>query len=213
MFTHGMFPPSSKELVFRQISLMLHHDQHQKSKVLVYLQAFLTMHCERLIRTFVYPNPMPRPPRHHIIAPSIPLSQSGAAQSHHDGATESATQSRSRPFSWTRNISGILHRRDRSDIHLRGVEVPCTAGQPRNYHAGKRKMPAASSYQLSNTHTTQTHSAVIQSTPYSPPAANTSSVSAVAGTPGTMGPPSRPHNTVAVWRARFRRSRAYATGF
>ncbi|KAG2745729.1 WD40 repeat-like protein [Suillus brevipes Sb2] len=46
------------------------------------------------------------------------------------GATESATQSHSRPFSWTRNLSGLLRRRDRSDVQLREVEVPCTAGQP-----------------------------------------------------------------------------------
>ncbi|KIK34395.1 hypothetical protein CY34DRAFT_812949 [Suillus luteus UH-Slu-Lm8-n1] len=116
------------------------------------------------------------------------------------GATESTTQSQSQPFSWTRNLSGIFRRRDRSDIQLREVEVPCTAGQPRNYHAGKRKNPVASSSRPSNTHTTQQHSAVIQSTPSSPPAANTSTLS---GTPGTMGPSSRPHNTVAVWRARF----------
>ncbi|KAG2740394.1 hypothetical protein P692DRAFT_20812629, partial [Suillus brevipes Sb2] len=38
------------------------------------------------------------------------------------GATESTTQSRSRIFSWTRNLSGILRRRE--------VEVPCTAGKP-----------------------------------------------------------------------------------
>ncbi|KIK32146.1 hypothetical protein CY34DRAFT_814419 [Suillus luteus UH-Slu-Lm8-n1] len=119
------------------------------------------------------------------------------------GTTESATQSRSQPFSWTQSLSHILRRRDRSDIQLGEVEVPCTAGKPRNYHAGKRKMPAASLSQPSNTHATQQHSAVIQSTPSSPPAANTSSISAVAGTPGTMGAPSRPHNTVAVWRARF----------
>ncbi|KIK36092.1 hypothetical protein CY34DRAFT_811565, partial [Suillus luteus UH-Slu-Lm8-n1] len=91
-------------------------------------------------------------------------------------ATESATQSLSKPFSWTRNLSSILRRRDRSDIQLREVEVPCTAGKPRNYHAKKRKMPADSSSRPSNTHTTQQHSAVIQSTPSSPPAANTSSV-------------------------------------
>ncbi|KAG2751896.1 WD40 repeat-like protein [Suillus brevipes Sb2] len=118
------------------------------------------------------------------------------------GATESATQSRSRPFSWTRNFSGILRRRDRSDIQLREVEVPCTAGQPRNYHGGKGKKPVASSSRPSNPHTTQTHNAVIQSTSTSPPAANTSSLSAVTGTSGTMGAPSHPHTT-AVWRARF----------
>ncbi|KAG2741913.1 WD40 repeat-like protein [Suillus brevipes Sb2] len=116
------------------------------------------------------------------------------------GATESATQSRSRPFSWIRHFSGILRRRDRSDIQLQEVEVPYTAGQPRNYHGGKGKKPVASSSRPSDPHTAQTHSAVFQSTPTAPPATNTSTVSAVAGAPG---PPSRPHNTVAVWRARF----------
>ncbi|KAG2335625.1 hypothetical protein BDR05DRAFT_334100 [Suillus weaverae] len=66
----------------------------------------------------------------------------------------------------------------------------------RNYHA--RKMPATSLSQPSNFYTTHKHSAVIQSTPslsqQPRPAANT---------PGTMGVPSRPQNTVAGWRARF----------
>ncbi|KAG2757836.1 hypothetical protein P692DRAFT_20824660, partial [Suillus brevipes Sb2] len=54
------------------------------------------------------------------------------------GATEPATQSRSRPFSLTQNLSGILHRRDRSNIQMREVEVPCTAGKPRNNLAEQR---------------------------------------------------------------------------
>ncbi|KAG2744123.1 WD40 repeat-like protein [Suillus brevipes Sb2] len=70
------------------------------------------------------------------------------------GATEPAAQSRSRPFSWTQILSGILRRRDRSDIQLQEVEVPCTAGKPRNYHARKKK-PATSSSRPPNTHTTQ----------------------------------------------------------
>ncbi|KIK44103.1 hypothetical protein CY34DRAFT_653860 [Suillus luteus UH-Slu-Lm8-n1] len=46
------------------------------------------------------------------------------------GATEPATQSQSRPFSWTQNLSGMLRRRDQSDIQLQEVEVPYTAGKP-----------------------------------------------------------------------------------
>jgi hypothetical protein len=110
----------------------------------------------------------------------------------------------------TRSIGHPLAR-GRGPLHSRAAcaffhscsPLPLSLYAQRNYHAGKRKMPAASSSRPSTSHTTQQHGAVIQSTPSSPPAANTSSVFAVAGTPGTMGPPSRPHNTVAVWRARF----------
>lgn len=103
----------------------------------------------------------------------------------------------------------LPRRRDRLDIQLREVKVPCTAGQPvhfstlvlrrhsqRNFHA--RKMPAPSSSQPSNDHATYKHGAVIQSTPslsqQPPPAANT---------PGKMGAPSCPQNAVTGWRARF----------
>ncbi|KAG1859731.1 hypothetical protein F4604DRAFT_1159072 [Suillus subluteus] len=79
------------------------------------------------------------------------------------GATERNIQSRSRPLSWTRDLSGILCRRDGSDIQLREIEVPCTAGKPRNYHA--RRRPAASSSRPYKIHTTQQSSATTQSTP------------------------------------------------
>ncbi|KAG2029798.1 hypothetical protein BDR03DRAFT_1017955 [Suillus americanus] len=89
-------------------------------------------------------------------------------------------------------VSGMMCRRDRSDIELREpslVEVPYTAGKPRNYHARKQK-PATSSSRLPKTHTNQQHSGATQSTSSSshllPPTASTS-----------------PHTRVAGWRARF----------
>lgn len=66
---------------------------------------------------------------------------------------ERDTRSRSRPFSLTWNLSGILRRRNRSDIQLREIKVSYTAGKPRNYHARKK---AASSSQLANTGTAPT---------------------------------------------------------
>jgi hypothetical protein len=120
--------------------------------------------------------------------------------------TESDTQSRSHYLNWTRNlVSGILRRRDGSDMQLRETEVPYTGPQPRNYHARVKK--AASSSRPSNIHTTQQLSATTQTTPPSsqqpPLTAATSALSTPAGTPGTMGAPSRPHVIVAGWRARF----------
>ncbi|KAG1853185.1 quinon protein alcohol dehydrogenase-like superfamily [Suillus subalutaceus] len=115
------------------------------------------------------------------------------------GATERDTQIRSRPFSWTRNIvSSILRRRDGSDIQLHEVEVPCTAGKPRNYHA--RKKPATSSSRPSNTHAMQQHSAATQSispsSQQSSPAAITSTLSAVPDTARAAGTTSRPRITI-----------------
>ncbi|KAG2344607.1 hypothetical protein BDR05DRAFT_947296 [Suillus weaverae] len=123
------------------------------------------------------------------------------------GATERNTKSPSRPLSWTRNlVSSLLRRRDGSDIQLREVEVPYTAGKPRNYHARKKK-PAASSSRPPNTHTTQQPNAATQSTPPSsqqpPPTTAASTPSAVVGTAGTTGTVSRPHITGGGWRARF----------
>ncbi|KAG2041010.1 hypothetical protein BDR03DRAFT_947941 [Suillus americanus] len=49
-------------------------------------------------------------------------------------AADPDTQSQSQPLSWIRNLgSGMMRRRDTSDIQLREppvVEVPCTAGKP-----------------------------------------------------------------------------------
>ncbi|KAG2739257.1 hypothetical protein P692DRAFT_20916733 [Suillus brevipes Sb2] len=122
------------------------------------------------------------------------------------GATEPVTQSRSRPFSWTRKLFGVLHRQNRSDIQSQEVEVPCTAGKPRNYHAGKKK-PAASSSRPPNTHTTQQPSGAAQSTPSSSrlplSTTTTSTPSAVPGTTGATGTVSRPHIAGAGWRASF----------
>ncbi|KAG2135349.1 uncharacterized protein EDB93DRAFT_1254267 [Suillus bovinus] len=121
------------------------------------------------------------------------------------------TASRSHPLRWNQNlVSGILRRRDGSDIQLQEVEVPYTAGKPRNYHARKKK-PIANSSRPSNIHTTQQPNGAAQSTPTSsplpPPAATatatSSTIFAVAGTAGVTGTPSRPHIIGAGWRARF----------
>ncbi|KAG1853174.1 hypothetical protein DFJ58DRAFT_789872, partial [Suillus subalutaceus] len=123
------------------------------------------------------------------------------------GATEHDTQSRSRPFSWTRNLAfGILRRRDGSDIELREVEVPCTAGKPRYYHARKKK-PAASSSRATNAHTTQQPSGAAQSTSpssqQSPSTTAASTFPAVTSAAGTTGTRSHPYIPVAGWRVRF----------
>ncbi|KAG1849495.1 hypothetical protein F4604DRAFT_1907439 [Suillus subluteus] len=122
------------------------------------------------------------------------------------GATEHDTQSQSQPFSWTRNLAfGILRRRDGSDIELREVEVPCTAGKPRYYHARKKK-PAASSSRAPNTHTTQQPSGAAQSTSpssqQSPSTTATSTFPAVTSAAGTTGTRSHPYIPVAGWRVR-----------
>ncbi|KAG2344713.1 WD40 repeat-like protein [Suillus weaverae] len=119
------------------------------------------------------------------------------------GATERDTKSPSRPFSWTRNLSSMLRRRDGSDIQLREVEVPCTAGKPRNYHA--RRKPAT---RPPNTHTTKQPNAATQSIPPSsqqpPPTATTSARSAVPETSEATGTPSSPRITIdSGWRAHF----------
>ncbi|KAG1893947.1 WD40-repeat-containing domain protein [Suillus fuscotomentosus] len=85
------------------------------------------------------------------------------------GETERDSISRPHPLSWAQDfVSGMLHRRHVTDIELREtpvVEVPCTKGKPRNYHA--RKKPSASSSRPPNPHTTQQSSVPIQNTPSS----------------------------------------------
>jgi WD40 repeat protein len=144
---------------------------------------------------------------HNCPTPALSRFSSFWRRSKPHGATERNTQSRSQPFSWTRNlVSGILRRRDGSDIQLREVEVPHTAGQPRNYHARKKKQ-AASSSRTPSTHTTQQPSGAAQSIPSSsqqPPSIAAASVSpAVTGAVGTTETLSRPHIIVAGWRARL----------
>ncbi|KAG2051100.1 WD40 repeat-like protein [Suillus hirtellus] len=115
------------------------------------------------------------------------------------GETEHHTQPLSHSLSWTRNlVSGMLRRRDGSDIELREVEVPCTAGKPRNYHA--RKKPTASSSRPPGIHTTQKPNA---SSSKLPPTTTASTLFTVTSTAGSSGIPSRPHITIAGWRARF----------
>lgn len=91
-------------------------------------------------------------------------------------ATKHNTQSRPRPFSWSRNLCGMLRRRDRSDIELQ--EVPYTARPPPRNHDAEEQ-PATRS---SQPHTTQSNVAT-QST---------------APTTGTI---SRPRVTISGWRA------------
>ncbi|KAG1807409.1 WD40-repeat-containing domain protein [Suillus variegatus] len=110
------------------------------------------------------------------------------------GETGHHTRPRSHPLSWTRNlVSGILRRRDGSDMELREVEVPYTAGKPRNYHA--RNKPTASSSRPPKIHATQSSQL--------PPDTTTSTHSAVTGTAEASGTPLRPHITCTGWRARF----------
>ncbi|KAG2078556.1 YVTN repeat-like/Quino protein amine dehydrogenase [Suillus decipiens] len=91
---------------------------------------------------------------------------------------------------------------NRSDIQLQEVEVPYTAGKPRNYHARKK---AASSSRPANTHTTHPNAA-IQSTPPSSHVqqpsltATASSHLAVTSTAPMAGTISSPRITVAGWR-------------
>jgi hypothetical protein len=144
---------------------------------------------------FAYLNPMPRPLQHHINAPSVPLPQFGAASSHMGQQSPPPNPDSNflagpkiflvycadeihRTFSCERSRS--LAQRESLCVFFTLILLsPLSLFAQRNYHAKKRKMPVASSYQLSNTH-----------------------ISAVAGTPETMGAP-RPHNTDAIWRARF----------
>ncbi|KIK38891.1 hypothetical protein CY34DRAFT_808920 [Suillus luteus UH-Slu-Lm8-n1] len=140
-------------------------------------------------------------PRQRILSPFASFWHSSKPHE----ASEPTTKSQSRPFSWTRNLSGMLRRGDGSEMRLREVQVPCTAGKPRNYHA--RKKPAASSSRPCNTHTTQQHSMATQNTSSSlqlpPPTAATSTLSAVAGSAGATGTP-RPRITIdSGWRTRF----------
>ncbi|KAG2135407.1 uncharacterized protein EDB93DRAFT_1331117 [Suillus bovinus] len=116
------------------------------------------------------------------------------------GETEHRTRPQSHPLSWTRKlVSSILNRRDGLDIQLQEVEVPYTAGKPRNHHARKKK-PTTSSSQPSNTHTTQQPSTSSQQPP---PTAAASTLSAVTGTTGATGTPSHPHITNIRWSTRF----------
>ncbi|KAG2114105.1 hypothetical protein BD769DRAFT_1102518 [Suillus cothurnatus] len=83
---------------------------------------------------------------------------SSTSRGHDTAAPRESTQpgrsASHNPLSLVRNfISGMLRRRDGSAIWLSPVEVPLTAGKPRNYHA--RKKPSASSSQPPKPPTTQ----------------------------------------------------------
>ncbi|KAG2112913.1 hypothetical protein BD769DRAFT_1111018 [Suillus cothurnatus] len=119
--------------------------------------------------------------------------------------TERDTQFR--PFRWTGNLSSLLRRGDGSDMQLRELEVPYTAGKPRNYHARKKR--AASLSRPPNTHTTQQPNGAAQGTPSSSQQSSTSSTttasisSAVTGAAGTTGTLSHPYINVTGWRVHF----------
>jgi hypothetical protein len=137
---------------------MLHHDQPEKQQVLVkYLQGSSTMNCERLMYVIhiyyskllqiccqlrIRPSHAPHDPptltpRQRILSPFASFWH--RSKSH--GATEPTTNSQSRPSSWTRNLSGMLRRRDGSDIQLREVTVPCTAGKPVRFFQSRSSSP------------------------------------------------------------------------
>ncbi|KAG2143691.1 WD40-repeat-containing domain protein [Suillus clintonianus] len=113
------------------------------------------------------------------------------------------------PLSWAQKfVSRTLRRRDGSGIRLPPVvEVPLTAGKPRDYYARKKR--SASSSQLPKPHTTQQPSGGATqsnlSSSQQPPATATTSTTppAVAGTAGAAG--TNPDITIrqAGWRARF----------
>lgn len=114
------------------------------------------------------------------------------------------------PISWAQNfVSGMLRKRDRSGIRLpRVVEVPLTAGKPRNYHA--RKKPSAKSSQPTKPPTTQQQSGTatqsnMSSSQQSPATAATTSTTS-PGVTGTAGAAGTSHDITirhAGWRARF----------
>ncbi|KAG2064437.1 hypothetical protein BDR04DRAFT_1122590 [Suillus decipiens] len=120
--------------------------------------------------------------------------------------TERDTQSRSQPFSWTLNLSGMLRKPDASKIQLQEVKIPYVAGTLRNYHAGKKKAPNSS--RPPNTHTTQPNAAT-QSTPpalhvQQPPLTSTASpLLVVPGIMPTTETISSPRVTINGWRARL----------
>lgn len=148
---------------------------------------------------------------HNRSTPSPPQRILGSFPSfwHHPKPHSTAkrdTQPRSHPLSWTRNlVSGIVRRQDTSKQEPPVVEVPYTAGKPRNYHA--RKKLATSLSRPPKIYTTQKPSAEIKgarsSSQLPPPTSTASTLAAVTSTAGVMGTPSHPYITGVGWRARF----------
>lgn len=113
------------------------------------------------------------------------------------------------PLNWAQNfVSGMLRRRDGSTIQLpRVVEVPLTAGKPRNYHARKKR--SASSSRPTKLPTTQQKSggatqSSLSSSQQPSATATTSTTPPVTGTAAAAGT-SHPDITIkrARWRTRF----------
>lgn len=113
------------------------------------------------------------------------------------------------PLNWAQNfVSGMLRKHDGSNIQLpRVVEVPLTAGKPRNYHARKKR--SASSSRPTKPPTTQQKSggatqSNLSSSQQQSATATTSTTPPVAGAAAATG---TSHLDVTIkragWRARF----------
>ncbi|KAG1893957.1 uncharacterized protein F5891DRAFT_1256682 [Suillus fuscotomentosus] len=161
--------------------------------LLEYLQGFLTMHCERLICAFVYPNPMGHPFLYHANAASVASTHSGIAQSH------------------TGKLGTILDLGPTLSVGP-GTWYPVyyidemdrTSSCERSRSLAQReslKKPTASLSRPPKIHATQKFNASSSQLP--PPTATTSTLSASAGTAEASGTPSRPHITGTGWRVRF----------
>lgn len=124
-------------------------------------------------------------------------------------AHTAAPRQPSSPLSWAQKfMSGMLRRRDGVNVQLPPiVEVPLTAGKPRNYHA--RKKPSASSSQPPKPPTVQQQSGGVtqNNLPSSqqPNATATTSTTppAVTGIAGAAGTSHDITIRQAGWRARF----------
>ncbi|KAG1781094.1 quinon protein alcohol dehydrogenase-like superfamily [Suillus placidus] len=132
------------------------------------------------------------------------------SRDHHTATPYQPTHVSRTVLSWAQNfVSGVLCRRDGSAIRSpRVVEVPLTAGKPRNYHA--RKKPSASSSRPLNPRTAQQHNGATQSNSSSSqqaPATTTASSTSPAGTGTAAATDTISHPDITVrragWRARF----------
>lgn len=131
------------------------------------------------------------------------------SREHPTTAPRQTTHHSRNPLSWAQNfVSGMLRRRDGSAIRLpRVVEVPLTAGKPRNYHA-RKKPPASSSQPPKPPAIQQQSGGAIQSNLSSSqqPSATSTTSTTPPGATGTAGAADTSHDITirqAGWRARF----------
>lgn len=131
------------------------------------------------------------------------------SREHPTTAPRQTTHPSRNPLSWAQNfVSGMLRRRDGSAIRLpRVVEVPLTAGKPRNYHA-RKKPPASSSQPPKPPAIQQQSGGAIQSNLSSSqqPSATSTTSTTPPGATGTAGAADTSHDITirqAGWRARF----------